>query len=110
MTGFGASILEGVLTFGLVYTVYAAKDPRRGGSLGILAIGLMGGVSVLAVGPFSGGAANPACAFATAIIAGSFRNQAVYWVGPLIGAAVAGLVYDNVAFLDHPGELHIWRG
>ncbi|RVW19313.1 putative aquaporin TIP5-1 [Vitis vinifera] len=52
MTGFGASVLEGVLTFALVYTVYAAGDPRRGplGSIGPLAIGLIEGANVLAAG------------------------------------------------------------
>ncbi|KAJ6426814.1 hypothetical protein OIU84_022412 [Salix udensis] len=100
MTGFGASLLEGVMTFGLVYTVYAAGDPRRGssGAIGPLAVGLMAGANVLAAGPFSGGSMNPACAFGSAVVAGKFKNQAVYWVGPLIGASVAGLLYDNVVF------------
>ncbi|XP_057952023.1 probable aquaporin TIP5-1 [Malania oleifera] len=100
MTGFGASILEGVLTFGLVYTVYAAGDPRRGalGAIGPLAIGLMAGANVLAAGPFTGGSMNPACSFGAALVAGRFKNQAVYWVGPLIGAAVAALLYDNVVY------------
>ncbi|KAL2920472.1 putative aquaporin TIP5-1, partial [Bienertia sinuspersici] len=100
MTGFGASILEGVLTFGLVYTVYAASDPRQGqlGSIGPLIIGLMAGANVLAAGPFSGGSMNPAYSFGAAAVGGSFRNQAVYWVGPLVGAAVAGLFYDNVVY------------
>ena len=100
MTGFGASVLEGVLTFALVYTVYASGDPRHGalGAMGPLAIGLMAGANVLATGPFSGGSMNPACAFGSAVITGTFKNQAVYWVGPLIGAAVAGLLYDNVVY------------
>ncbi|KAF5737644.1 putative tonoplast intrinsic protein [Tripterygium wilfordii] len=100
MTGFGASILEGVLTFALVYTVYAAGDPRRGplGAFGPLTIGFVAGANVLAAAPFSGGSMNPACAFGAAIVAGSFGNQAVYWVGPLVGAAVAGVLYDNVVF------------
>ncbi|XP_019412740.1 PREDICTED: probable aquaporin TIP5-1 [Lupinus angustifolius] len=103
MTGFGASVLEGALTFVLVYTVYAARDPRRGplSSIGILVIGLTAGASALAAGPFSGGSMNPACAFGSAAIAGSFRNQAVYWVGPLIGATIAGLLYDNAMFPSH---------
>ncbi|OMO94881.1 Major intrinsic protein [Corchorus capsularis] len=103
MTGFGASMVEGVLAFALVYTVYAAGDPRSGplGAIGPLAIGMMGGAMVLAAGPFSGGSMNPALAFGSAVIAGRFKNQAVYWVGPLIGAAVAGLLYDNVVF---PGQ------
>ncbi|KAK9672772.1 hypothetical protein RND81_12G123700 [Saponaria officinalis] len=100
MTGFGASIMEGVVTFGLVYTVYAANDPRHGqlGSIGPIAIGLISGANVLAVGPFSGGSMNPAYSFGAAAVGGSFKNQAVYWIGPLFGAAVAGLLYDNVVY------------
>ncbi|CAN0902526.1 Probable aquaporin TIP5-1 [Linum grandiflorum] len=100
MTGFGASMLEGLLTFVLVYTVYTCNDARRGPltAIGPLVIGLTAGAGVLAAGPFSGGAMNPACAFGSAVIAGKFKNQAVYWVGPLVGAAVAGLVYDNVVY------------
>ncbi|KAF8380519.1 hypothetical protein HHK36_028006 [Tetracentron sinense] len=100
MTGFGASVLEGVLTFALVYTVYAARDPRRGGfgAIGPIAIGFIVGANVLAAGPFTGGSMNPACSFGSAIISGKFKNQGVYWVGPLIGAAIAGLLYDNVVF------------
>ncbi|KAL4323587.1 hypothetical protein GQ457_11G030280 [Hibiscus cannabinus] len=94
MTGLGASLVEGVVAFGLVYGVYAG--PLR--SIGPVAIGVMGGAMVLAAGPFSGGAMNPALAFGSAVVAGRFKNQAVYWVGPFIGAAVAGLVYDNVVF------------
>ncbi|MCL7032484.1 hypothetical protein MKW94_003500 [Papaver nudicaule] len=100
MTGFGASILEGVTTFTLVYTIYAARDARKGplSAIGPLAIGLVAGGNVLATGPFSGGSMNPACSFGSALVNGSFKNQAVYWVGPLIGGAIAGLVYDNVVF------------
>ena len=65
MTVFGASLLEGVMTFGLVYTVYAARDPRRSSlvAIGPLAVGLVAGVNVLAAGPFSGGSMIPAGAF-----------------------------------------------
>ena len=52
----------------------------------------------MAAGPFSGGSMNPACAFGSAVVAGRLKKQAVYWVGPLIGAAVAGLLYDSVVF------------
>uniref|UniRef100_A0A803LMI5 Aquaporin TIP5-1 n=1 Tax=Chenopodium quinoa TaxID=63459 RepID=A0A803LMI5_CHEQI len=106
MTGFGASVLEGVLTFGLVYTVYAAKDPRHGqmGSIGPLVIGLITGANVLAAGPFSGGSMNPAYSFGAAAVGGSFKNQAVYWIGPLLGGAVAGLLYDNVVYPPHDSD------
>ncbi|XP_026454213.1 probable aquaporin TIP5-1 [Papaver somniferum] len=100
MTGFGASIIEGVTTFTLVYTIYAARDARKGplSAIGPIAIGFVAGGNVLATGPFSGGSMNPACSFGSALVNGSFKNQAVYWVGPLIGGAIAGLVYDNVVF------------
>ncbi|CAL5421971.1 unnamed protein product [Camellia sinensis] len=88
MTGFGASILEGVMTFDLVYTVYAARDPRRSplGAIGPLAIGFIVGANVLAFGPFTGESMNPAYKFRSALVGGSFKNHVVYWVGPLIGA------------------------
>ncbi|KAJ6415391.1 hypothetical protein OIU84_004230 [Salix udensis] len=75
MTGFGASLLEGVMTFGLVYTVYAAGDPRRTSlsAIGPLAVGLTAGANVLAAGPFSGGSMNPACAFGSAVVAGGLQ-------------------------------------
>ncbi|XAR66129.1 hypothetical protein NMG60_11012229 [Bertholletia excelsa] len=106
MTGFGASVLEGVMTFALVYTVYAAGEPRRGplGAIGPLAIGFIAGANVLASGPFTGGYMNPAYSFGSAVVGGSFKNHAAYWVGPLIGAAVAGVLYDNVIFpVQEPG-------
>ncbi|KAL8096010.1 putative aquaporin TIP5-1 [Apium graveolens] len=107
MTGFGASILEGVMTFALVYTVYAAADPRRGtmAAIGPLAIGFIAGANVLASGPFTGGSMNPAYSFGAAVISGSFRNQAVYWVGPLLGATIAALLYDNVVFAQGSDSL-----
>ncbi|CAL5404838.1 unnamed protein product [Camellia sinensis] len=100
MTGFGASILEGVMTFTMVYTVYTAGDPRHGplGAIGPLAIGFIVGANVLASGPFTGGSMNPAYSFGSALVGGSFKNHAVYWVGPLIGAALAGILYDYVVF------------
>ncbi|EXC13943.1 putative aquaporin TIP5-1 [Morus notabilis] len=107
MTGFGASVMEGVVTFILVYAIYAAGDPRRGtfGAIGPLVIGLTAGANVLATGPFSGGSMNPACAFGSSIVAGTFKNQAAYWVGPLFGAAIAGLLYDNVVFPAQSAEV-----
>ncbi|KAK9060975.1 hypothetical protein SSX86_018155 [Deinandra increscens subsp. villosa] len=109
MTGFGAAILEGVMTFGLVYTFYAMGDPRRGafGTIGPLVIGLIAGANVLASGPFTGGSMNPAYSFGSGMVGGSFKNQAVYWIGPLIGAGVASVVYDNVVFPPQSPEDNI---
>ncbi|KAK4567302.1 hypothetical protein RGQ29_003209 [Quercus rubra] len=90
-------ILEIVMTFGLVYTVYAtAIDPKRGslGTIAPLAIGLIVGANILVGGPFDGASMNPARAFGPALVGWRWGNQWIYWVGPLIGGALAGLMYE----------------
>ena len=49
--------------------------------------------------PFTGGALNPARAFGPAFASSHWLNQGVYWIGPLIGGFLAGLLYD---FAFHP--------
>ncbi|XP_078610901.1 uncharacterized protein LOC144881606 [Branchiostoma floridae x Branchiostoma japonicum] len=44
-------------------------------------------------GPFSGASMNPARALGPAVAAGVWKNHYVWWVGPIIGALVAGLIY-----------------
>ncbi|ERN00777.1 hypothetical protein AMTRI_Chr13g83520 [Amborella trichopoda] len=92
-------VMEIVITFALVYTVYAtAADPKKGslGTIAPIAIGFIVGANILAAGPFSGGSMNPARSFGPAAISGDFTDNWVYWVGPLIGGALAGLVYDSM--------------
>ncbi|OMO81799.1 Major intrinsic protein [Corchorus capsularis] len=94
-----ALVLEIVLTFGLVYTVYAtAVDPNKGslGTIAPLAIGLIVAANILAGGPFSGASMNPALAFGTAIVGWSWANHWIYWAGPLIGGGIAGVLYEFV--------------
>ncbi|KAL5168189.1 Aquaporin TIP2-3 [Glycine soja] len=96
---FQAVVFEIVITFGLVYTVHAtAADPKKG-SLGIIApiaIGFVVGANILAAGPFSGGSMNPARSFGPAVVSGDFAANWIYWVGPLIGGGLAGLIYGDV--------------
>jgi aquaporin TIP len=104
----GVGVIEGVvmeivITFGLVYTVYAtAADPKKGslGTIAPIAIGFIVGANILAAGPFSGGSMNPARSFGPAVVSGDFHDNWIYWVGPLVGGGVAGLVYPNV-YMNH---------
>lgn len=93
-----ALVFEIVMTFGLVYTVYAtAVDPKRG-SLAIvapLAIGLIVGANILAGGAFDGASMNPAVSFGPAVVSWTWTSHWVYWLGPLIGAAIAAVVYEG---------------
>ncbi|XP_008796116.1 aquaporin TIP2-3 [Phoenix dactylifera] len=93
------AVMEVVITFGLVYTVYAtAADPKKGslGTVAPIAIGFIVGANILAAGPFSGGSMNPARSFGPAVAAGNFAGNWVYWVGPLIGGGLAGLIYGDI--------------
>ncbi|XP_010933649.1 probable aquaporin TIP2-1 [Elaeis guineensis] len=92
-------VMEVVITFALVYTVYAtAADPKKGslGTVAPIAIGFIVGANILAAGPFSGGSMNPARSFGPAVAAGNFAGNWVYWVGPLIGGGLAGLIYGDI--------------
>ena len=92
-------VMEIVITFALVYTVYAtAADPKKGslGTIAPIAIGFIVGANILAAGPFSGGSMNPARSFGPAVATGNFAGNWVYWLGPLIGGGLAGLIYGDV--------------
>ncbi|KAL6273639.1 hypothetical protein ACE6H2_024331 [Prunus campanulata] len=94
-----AFVFEIVMTFGLVYTVYAtAIDPKRGsvGTIAPIAIGFIVGANILAGGAFTGASMNPAVSFGPALVSWSWHNHWVYWAGPLIGGGLAGLIYEFV--------------
>ncbi|GFS34222.1 gamma tonoplast intrinsic protein [Actinidia rufa] len=99
VSAMNALVFEIVMTFGLVYTVYAtAVDPKKG-NLGIIApiaIGFIVGANILAGGAFDGASMNPAVSFGPAVVSWTWNNHWVYWVGPLTGSAIAALVYDNI--------------
>lgn len=91
-------IMEIVLTFALLFTVYATLvDPKKGSidGLGPLLTGLIVGANIMAGGSFSGASMNPARSFGPALVSGDWTDHWVYWVGPLIGGGLAGFIYEN---------------
>jgi len=103
--GAGAGLLvEGVLTFALVFVVFATAIDRKGpAQIAPAAIGLMYLVGQLAAIPLTGASMNPARSFGPAVAANIWTDQWIYWLGPLIGAGVAGIVYEFV-FLQREDE------
>ncbi|MBA0669172.1 hypothetical protein Goklo_002018, partial [Gossypium klotzschianum] len=92
-----AVVFEIVMTFGLVYTVYAtAVDPKKGniGIIAPIAIGFIVGANILAGGAFDGASMNPAVSFGPAVVSWTWDNHWVYWLGPFIGSAIAAIVYE----------------
>lgn len=90
-------VVEAILTFFLVFVVFGtAVDARGPRAAGGLFIGLVLAMDILAGGALTGAAMNPARAFGPALFSGVWTHQIVYWVGPLLGGAVAGWLYHNV--------------
>ncbi len=102
--------IEAVLSFTLVFVLLAVYyDPRTNRLLGGFArrwanvvVGLLLTAEVLVAGPLTGAATNPARWFGTVIweftvpeleARRPLTDHAVYWVGPTVGALLAGIIY-----------------
>ena len=94
--------LEAIATFFLVFVVFGTavdpKAPRVGG----FAIGLTIAADILAIGPLTGASMNPARSFGPALVSGVWDDHMVYWIGPMIGGIVAGLLCDQLFIRREP--------
>nr|QKE23016.1 aquaporin 14 [Morone saxatilis]QKE23018.1 aquaporin 14 [Dicentrarchus labrax] len=88
--------IEVLCTFQMVFTVFSVEDQRRRESPepGNLAIGLAHTAGVLIGVRFSGASMNPARSLGPAIITGFWENHWVYWIGPVLGAILAGVSHE----------------
>jgi len=96
--GQGVDMLQGILieaiaTAALIVAVFGTAVDQRSAKIGGLAIGLAVTAGILAAGPLTGGALNPARWFGPALFEMDFANALVWIVGPLLGGIVVGLVY-----------------
>ena len=94
-------LVEALLTLFLVWAVYGTAVSPLAPRIAGFGIGLTVMTDILLGGPLTGAAMNPARHFATAIPAGFYDNWYVYWIGPLLGAAIGGL---SIRFLFTPPE------
>lgn len=88
--------IEAILTFFLVIVFFGTAIDPRASKIGGLAIGLTITMDILAGGPLTGAAMNPARAFGPALLSGSWDDHLAWWIGPIIGGVVAGLLYHYV--------------
>jgi len=86
-------LVEAILTFFLVFVVHGTAVDERGRRVAGLAIGATVTLDILFGGPLTGAAMNPARVFGPAVAANFWKSHYIYWVGPLLGGALAGLVY-----------------
>ena len=92
-----ALIMEVIVTFALVFVIFAtAVDSRGIGTMAPLAIGLTVAIDHLLAVPITGSSMNPARSFGPALVSGSWADHWIYWIGPLLGGVLAGLLYQFV--------------
>ncbi|MEL6578610.1 MAG: aquaporin [Cyanobacteria bacterium J06621_12] len=91
-----ALTMEIILTFFLVFVVFGTAIDGRAPKVGGLFVGLTVTFDILAGGPISGAAMNPARYLGPALVSGNLQYFWLYWIGPLTGGAIAGLLYYHV--------------
>ena len=92
------TLIEAVATFLLAFTVFgtAVDDRDPFGKTAGLTIGLVLSFDILAFGPYTGAAMNPARWFGPALVAGAWENWWVWIVGPTAGSVLASVLYWGV--------------
>jgi aquaporin Z len=89
-------ILELILTFFLVNTVMNAGISGKATIPSGLAIGFTLVFCILMGGPLTGASLNPARSLGPAVVTGDFTDLWIYFVGPILGGILAGLLYKHV--------------
>jgi MIP family channel proteins len=91
-------VIEIILTFFLVWVIFAtAADPRGAfASISGLAIGFTITLDIFIGGPYTGAAMNPARALGPQLVQNIWSDCWVWYLGPAIGAVLAALVYDRL--------------
>jgi MIP family channel proteins len=93
--------IEFVLTFLLTFAIYGALLDPRAPQLGILGPGVALTAVMLMGYSLTGAAVNPArwlgpALWELTLRQPAFRDHAVYWIGPIFGALLAGGIYEYV--------------
>lgn len=86
-------LLEALLTFFLVNTVFNAAVAGRAGDMAPVAIGMTLVFCILMGGPLTGASLNPARTLGPAVALGEFGDLWVYVAGPIVGGVAAAFLY-----------------
>jgi aquaporin TIP len=102
-----ALVAEIVATFFLMFVIFGvAVDQRSAKGAGGLAIGLSISMGIFATGAISGAALNPARWLGPAIVDGNWDDFWIWIVGPIVGAVVAALIFNDVLLAGEELEGH----
>lgn len=94
-----ALVAEVVLTFAFLFIILGATDKRAPAGFAPIAIGLGLTLIHLISIPVTNTSVNPARSTGPALIAGGWALSQLwlFWVAPIVGAAIAGIVYPRVS-------------
>lgn len=97
-----AILIEAVTTFFLVFAVFGTAVDDRGpfSKTAGLTIGLVIAFDIMAFGPYTGAAMNPARWFGPALATTEWANWYVWIVGPIAGGIIAGVLYWSAFLKD----------
>lgn len=92
---FGAIGLEAIMTFFLMTSVYATIVSPKATKMAGWGVGITVFAMILAGGPLTGAIMNPARAFGPSLVAMQWTGHVAYWIGPVLGAVIAAMVWDK---------------
>ena len=92
-----AIVIEVMLTFFWGLAVFAGLRNENRQMAGFLAGGAVA-VGLLCGGILTGAVMNPVRAFGPAVVSGQWDFQLIYWIGPMLGGALAGVVCGQFLF------------
>uniref|UniRef100_A0A8C5WPB6 Aquaporin 6 n=1 Tax=Laticauda laticaudata TaxID=8630 RepID=A0A8C5WPB6_LATLA len=95
-----AVAVELILTLQLVLCYFASTDTQRSTGSPAVIIGISVALGHLVGHYYTRCSMNPARSFGPAVITGDFLQQWIFWVGPLIGAVLASVLYNFVIYYD----------
>ncbi len=106
----GALVAEIIATGLLVFVIWGtAADPRAKNVAG-MAIGIVVAANIMAIGPITGAAMNPARVLGPTVVGsmlpgGTLWSQHwLYWVGPLVGAGIVAIGYHLLFWPRDPAR------
>ncbi len=88
--------VEALLTFFLMTAVLGTAVSPIAPRIGGFGVGLTLFFCIMVGGPLTGPSVNPARAFGPAVVSGVMTGHVVYWIGPIIGALIAAVLWDRV--------------
>jgi len=91
-----AVVAEAIAAFLFVTVIFMTAVDRRAPAMGAWFLGLTLTIGILAIGPISGGAINPAVGVALSVGSNKWDNALSWSIGPLLGAGIAALLYTGL--------------